>query len=82
MKYYVQSGNLKTTITAENTKEACLLALEQCFNDDLVLDEHFLVSETSFILDREPFSMSTNEESYPSTVIFADYASWIEKEKH
>ena len=62
MKFYVESGNLKTIITSSSPMDACVGALRRevdKYKDNIGMiefEDTFFVSEKGFLSDREPFS--------------------------
>ena len=64
MKYYVESGNVKVVLTAPNELSACARALQVAVtNKELVeFEDMFMVSQTGFIGERNPFTMTVPNE--------------------
>ena len=62
MKFYVESGNIKTIITSSSPMDACVSALRRevdKYRDNIGMiefEDTFFVSEKGFLSDREPFS--------------------------
>ena len=63
MKYYIESGGLKTVLDANSPIKGCAKALYNILrkakntNDVPKLNQQFLVSERGFISDRVPFQV-------------------------
>ena len=63
MKYYIESGGLKTVLNAESPINGCVKALynlvkrAKTIDDIPMLNQQFLVSERGFITDRVPFQV-------------------------
>ena len=63
MKYYVESGNLKSIIDCDGPLNACVKAILKKINnseDDFIaieFEDTFFVSEKGFLSEREPFSV-------------------------
>jgi hypothetical protein len=64
MKYYVESGSVKVVLTAPNELSACARALQVAItNKELVeFEDMFMVSQTGFIGERNPFTMTVPNE--------------------
>ena len=77
-KYYVQSGDIKNVIMAKSTFDACLTALDKCFNRDVMIAPSFIVSERGFVLDRDPFWTDTSEYIYSSKEVMSEYMKWVD----
>tara|TARA_R100000008_G_C3447193_1_gene97495 strand:+ start:242 stop:496 length:255 start_codon:yes stop_codon:yes gene_type:complete len=79
MKYYVESGNLKTVIDSTHPMKACIKSLrrEVLTNiDDLSaveFEDTFFVSERGFLSDREPFSIEIPQEKIYDTEDILSY---------
>ena len=79
MKYYVESGDIKTIVDCDNSFEACVKAfirgIHKCKNDlgELELANEFFVSEKGFLSTREPFSVEIPMEKIYNTEILLDY---------
>ena len=73
MKYYVESGNLKTVITGKSPMDACINSLRRevmTHQDDLSVvefEDTFFVSEKGFLSEREPFSIEIPHEKIYDT---------------
>ena len=79
MKYYVESGNLKTIVDCNDSFLACvkavIRAIDKCRNDLGILElaDEFFVSEKGFLSTREPFSVEIHMEKIYNTEILLDY---------
>lgn len=64
MKYYVESGGVKVVITAPDELTACAKALQVAVNERELVEfgDMFMVSQTGFIGERNPFTMTIPEE--------------------
>ena len=73
MKYYVESGNLKSIVDCDGPLDACVKAIVKKINnseDDFVaieFEDTFFVSEKGFLSDREPFSVEVPAEKIYDT---------------
>ena len=66
MKYYVESGGVKVVLTAPNELAACARALQVAITNteqDMVeFEDMFMVSQTGFMGERNPFTMTVPNE--------------------
>jgi len=66
MKYYVESGGVKVVLTAPDALTACARALQVAITNteqDMVeFEDMFMVSQTGFIGERNPFTITVPEE--------------------
>mgnify|MGYP003634884997 FL=1 len=65
MKYYVESGNVKVVITAPDELAACVRALQVSIKErqlSVEFEDMFMVSQSGFIGERNPFTMTVPEE--------------------
>ena len=79
-KYYVESGEIKSVIQAEDEVDACVKSLKKALSVDESLDVGllFVTSEKGFPLERVPLVLDThNEKFFDSEEIF----STIDREK-
>ena len=63
MKYYVDSGNLKTVIDAKDSLDACAKSIYKSISKDRRIEEvpafeqQFIVSQKGFATERIPFQI-------------------------
>ena len=77
-KYYVQSGEIKTVISAKSSLDACLKSLDICFDRDIMISPSFTVSQRGFVLEREPFWINSDESIYSSKEVMSEYIKWVD----
>ena len=83
MKYYVESGDIKTIVDCDDSFEACVKAfireIHKCKNDlgTLELADEFFVSEKGFLSTREPFSVEIPMEKIYDTEILLNHIGFM-----
>lgn len=65
-KYYVQSGEIKTIILAEDARDACIRSVKNRIGKNTKISSMFIVSERGFALDRYPTVIDTTEPIFSS----------------
>ena len=83
MKFYVESGNLKSIVDCHDPLAACVKAMTREINqnrDDLgaiEFEDTFFVSEKGFLSEREPFSVEIPMEKIYDTEILLNHIGFM-----